>query len=109
MESNNAKEFTKETEYTTLEKLISDTKNWFEDEGSFIRNITLLNDKIKLIKDEFGKVDQRIYEKKERDLAVEKFLVEVKNNQKKYLKEYKESKPWTEFFMMKSIYQKFKK
>jgi hypothetical protein len=98
LESNNAKEFTKETEYTTLEKLISDTKNWFEDEGSFIRNITLLNDKIKLIKDEFGKVDQRIYEKKERDLAVEKFLVEVKNNQKKYLKEYKESKPWTEFF-----------
>ena len=98
LESNNAKEFTKETEYTTLEKLISDTKNWFEDEGSFIRNISLLNDKIKLIKDEFGKVDQRIYEKKERDLAVEKFLVEVKNNQKKYLKEYKESKPWTEFF-----------
>ena len=98
LESNNAKEFTKETEYTTLEKLISDTKNWFEDEGSFIRNITLLNDKIKLIKDEFGKVDQRIYEKKERDLAVEKFLVEVKNNQKKYLKEYQESKPWTEFF-----------
>ena len=98
LESNNAKEFTKETEYITLEKLISDTKNWFEDEGSFIRNITLLNDKIKLIKDEFGKVDQRIYEKKERDLAVEKFLVEVKNNQKNYLKEYKESKPWTEFF-----------
>jgi len=98
LESNNAKEFTKDTEYTTLEKLISDTKNWFEDEGSFIRNITLLNDKIKLIKDEFGKVDQRIFEKKERDLAVEKFLVEVKNNQKKYLKEYKESKPWTEFF-----------
>ena len=29
---------------------------------------------------------------------MEKFLVEVKNNQKKYLKEYKESKPWTEFF-----------
>ena len=98
LESNNAKEFTKDTEYTTLEKLISDTKNWFEDEGSFIRNISLLNDKIKLIKDEFGKVDERINEKKERDLAVEKFLVEVKNNQKKYLKEYKESKPWTEFF-----------
>mgnify|MGYP002624381630 FL=1 len=98
LESNNAKEYTKETEYITLEKIISDIKNWFEDEGSFIRNITLLNDKIKLIKDEFGKVDQRINEKKERDLAVEKFLVEVKNNQKKYLKEYKESKPWTEFF-----------
>ena len=84
-------------------RVISVAKNWCEDEGSFIRNITFLNSKIKLafgllIKDKFGKVDQRIYENKERDLAVEKFLIEVKNNQKKYLKEYKESKLWTEFF-----------
>ena len=109
LEGNNAKEFTKNTEYTTLEKLISDTKNWFEDEGSFMRNISLLNDKIKLIKDEFGKVDSRISEKKERDLAVEKFLVEVKNNQKNYLKEYKESKPWTEYFYDEEYLPKVKK
>ena len=98
LESNDAKEFTKNTEYETLEKLISDTKNWFEDEGGFTRNISLIKDKIELIKEEFGKVDKRILVKKERDLAIEKFLVEIKNNQKKYIKEYKESKPWTEFF-----------
>jgi len=98
LESNNAKEFTKNTEYETLEKLISDTKNWFEDEGGFTRNISLIKDKIELIKEEFGKVDKRIVVKKERDLAIEKFLVEIKNNQKKYIKEYKESKPWIEFF-----------
>ena len=98
LESDNAKEYTKNSEYSYLEKLISDTKNWFEDEGSFTRNISLLNDKIELIKNEFGKVDYRINIKKERDLEIEKFLIEIKNNQKKYIKEYKKSKPWTEFF-----------
>jgi hypoxia up-regulated 1 len=98
LESDNAKEYTKNSEYSYLEKLISDTKNWFEDEGSFTRNISLLNDKIELIKNEFGKVDYRISIKKERDLEIEKFLIEIKNNQKKYIKEYKKSKPWTEFF-----------
>ena len=98
LESNNAKEYTKNTEYASLEKLIIDTKNWFEDEGSFTRNISLINDQIDLIKNEFGKVDQRISVKKERDLEIEKFLVELKNNQKKYIKEYKPNKPWIEFF-----------
>jgi hypothetical protein len=98
LESDNAKEYTKNSEYSYLEKLISDTKNWFEDEGSFTRNISLLNDKIELIKNEFGKVDYRISIKKERDLEIEKFLIEIKNNQKKYIKEYKKSKPWIEFF-----------
>jgi len=98
LESNNAKEYTKNTEYASLEKLITDTKNWFEDEGSYTRNISLLNDQIDLIKKEFGKVDQRIKVKKERDLEIEKFLVELKNNQKKYIKEYKPNKPWIEFF-----------
>ena len=94
LESENAKEFTKDTEYASLEKLISDTKNWFEDEGSFSRNISLLSDKIEFMKNEFGKVDHRIIFKKERDLAIEKFIVELKNNEKKYIKEYKETKPW---------------
>ena len=98
LESDNAKEYTKNSEYSYLEKLISDTKNWFEDEGSFTRNISLLNDKIELIKNEFGKVDYRISIKKERDLEIEKFLIEIKNNQKKYIKEYQKSKPWIEFF-----------
>ena len=98
LESNNAKEYTKNTEYASLEKLITDTKNWFEDEGSYTRNISLLYDQIDLIKKEFGKVDQRISVKKERDLEIEKFLVELKNNQKRYIKEYKPNKPWIEFF-----------
>ena len=98
LESNNAKEYTKNTEYSSLEKLITDTKNWFEDEGSFTRNISLLDDQIDLIKNEFGKVDQRISVKKERDLEIEKFMVELKSNQKKYMKEYKPNKPWIEFF-----------
>ena len=98
LESNNAKEYTKNTEYASLEKLITDTKNWFEDEGSYTRNISLLNDQIDLIKNEFGKVDQRISVKKERDLEIEKFMVELKTNQKKYMKEYKPNKPWIEFF-----------
>ena len=98
LESNNAKEYTKNTEYASLEKLITDTKNWFEDEGSYTRNISLLNDQIDLIKNEFGKVDQRISVKKERDLEIEKFMVELKSNQKKYMKEYKPNKPWIEFF-----------
>ena len=98
LEGESAKEYTKDTEYISLEKLITDTKNWFEEEGSFSRNISLLNGKIDFIKNEFGKVDNRINFKKERDMAIEDFLVEIKNNQKRYIKEYKESKPWTEFF-----------
>ena len=109
LESDNAKEFTKSTEYSSLEKLISDTKNWFEDEGSYTRNISLLNEKIEFIKNEFGKVDNRIVFKKERELAIEKFLVEIKNNQKKYIKEYKESKPWIEFFYDDEYYPTVKK
>ena len=109
LESNDAKEYTKNIEYTTLEKLIADTKNWFEDEGSYTRNISLLGDKIELIKEEFGKVDKRISIKKERDLAIEKFLVEIKNNQKKYIKEYKEQKPWIEFFYDDEYYPKIQK
>ena len=58
----------------------------------------MLSDKIELIKNEFGKVDHRISVKKERDLEIEKFMIEIKNNQKKYLKEYKIKKPWIEFF-----------
>jgi hypothetical protein len=98
LEGDNAKEYTKNTEYDTLSKFMTDTKEWFEDEGSFTRNMSLLEDKIDYIKSEFGKIDQRISVKKERDLAIEKFLVELKNNQKKFTKEYKESKPWIEFF-----------
>ena len=109
LESNNAKEYTKNIEYSSLEKLISDTKNWFEDEGSYTRNMSLLSDKIELIKNEFGKVDKRIDIKKERDLEIEKFLVEIKNNQKKYIKEYKDAKPWIEFFYDDEYYPKIQK
>ena len=48
--------------------------------------------------EEFDKINTRSIIKKERDLAFEKFLILLKNNQKQYLKEYKQSKPWTEFF-----------
>ena len=98
LESSSVKELATDEEYSTLEKLITETKNWFEDEGSYTRNISLLNIQINLVNEEFGKVNTRINIKKERDLAIEKFLITIKNNQKKYLKEYKESKPWTEFF-----------
>ena len=98
LESSLVKELATEEEYSKLEKLISNTKNWFEDEGSYTRNISRLDSEIKLVNEEFGKVNDRINIKKERDLAIEKFLILIKNNQKKYLKEYKESKPWTEFF-----------
>ena len=98
LESSSVKELATEEEYSKLEKLISNTKNWFEDEGSYTRNISRLDSEIKLVNEEFGKVNDRINIKKERDLAIEKFLILIKNNQKKYLKEYKESKPWTEFF-----------
>ena len=98
LDSSSVKELATDEEYSTLEKLITETKNWFEDEGSYTRNISLLNIQINLVNEEFGKVNTRINVKKERDLAIEKFLIAIKNNQKKYLKEYKESKPWTEFF-----------
>ena len=98
LESSSVKELATDEEYSTLEKLITETKNWFEEEGSYTRNISLLNKQINLVNEEFGKVNDRINIKKERDLSIEKFLIAIKNNQKKYLKEYKESKPWTEFF-----------
>ena len=109
LESSSVKELTTDTEYSTLEKIITDTKNWFEDEGSYTRNITRLDSEIKLVNEEFGKVNTRINIKKERDLAIEKFLILIKNNQKKYLKEYKESKPWTEFFYDDEYLPKVKK
>ena len=109
LESSSVKELATDTEYSTLEKIITDTKNWFEDEGSYTRNITRLDSEIKLVNEEFGKVNTRINIKKERDLAIEKFLILIKNNQKKYLKEYKESKPWTEFFYDDEYLPKVKK
>ena len=98
LESSSVKELATDEEYSTLEKLISNTKNWFEEEGSYTRNISRLDSEINLVNEEFDKVNKRINIKKERDLAIEKFLILIKNNQKKYLKEYKETKPWTEFF-----------
>ena len=109
LESNSVKEMATDTEYSTLEKLISETKNWFEEEGSYTRNISLLDSQIKTVNEEFDKVNTRINIKKERDLSIEKFLVLIKNNQKKYLKEYKESKPWTEFFYDDEYIPKVKK
>ena len=109
LESSSVKELATDTEYSTLEKIITDTKNWFEDEGSYTRNITRLDSEIKLVNEEFGKVNTRINIKKERDLAIEKFLILIKNNKKKYLKEYKESKPWTEFFYDDEYVPKVKK
>jgi hypoxia up-regulated 1 len=109
LESSSVKELATDTEYSTLEKIITDTKNWFEDEGSYTRNITRLDSEIKLVNEEFGKVNTRINIKKERDLAIEKFLILIKNNQKKYLKEYKENKPWTEFFYDDEYVPKVKK
>ena len=109
LESSSVKELATDMEYSTLEKIITDTKNWFEDEGSYTRNITRLDSEIKLVNEEFGKVNTRINIKKERDLAIEKFLILIKNNQKKYLKEYKESKPWTEFFYDDEYVPKVKK
>ena len=109
LESSSVKELATDTEYSTLEKIITDTKNWFEDEGSYTRNITRLDSEIKLVNEEFGKVNTRINIKKERDLAIEKFLILIKNNQKKYLKEYKQSKPWTEFFYDDEYVPKVKK
>ena len=97
LEGSSVKELTEE-EYSTLEKLIKETKNWFEEEGSYTRNISLLESQINLVNEEFSKVNTRYIIKKERDLAFEKFLILLKNNQKQYLKEYKQSKPWTEFF-----------
>ena len=98
LEGNSVKELATDEEYSTLEKLIKETKNWFEEEGSYTRNISLLDSQIKLINEEFDKINTRSIIKKERDLAFEKFLILIKNNQKQYLKEYKQSKPWTEFF-----------
>ena len=109
LESSSVKELATDDEYSTLEKIISDTKNWFEDEGGYTRNITRLDSEIKLVNEEFGKVNTRINIKKERDLAIEKFLILIKNNQKKYLKEYKQSKPWTEFFYDDEYVPKVKK
>jgi hypothetical protein len=109
LESSSVKEMATDTEYSTLEKLISETKNWFEEEGSYTRNISLLDSQIKTVNEEFDKVNTRINIKKERDLSIEKFLVLIKNNQKKYLKEYKESKPWTEFFYDDEYIPKVKK
>ena len=82
LESSSVKELATDEEYSTLEKLITETKNWFEDEGSYTRNISLLNIQINLVNEEFGKVNTRINVKKERDLAIEKFLIAIKNNQK---------------------------
>ena len=60
LESSSVKELATDTEYSTLEKIITDTKNWFEDEGSYTRNITRLDSEIKLVNEEFGKVNTRI-------------------------------------------------
>ena len=98
LEGSQVKIFTKDDEYHDLESMVKETKEWFEDEGSFTRNISILGEKIENMQKKFEKITKRIDEKQKRDIAFEKFSVEIKNNQKNFEKNLKINKPWTEYF-----------
>ena len=84
LEGSQVKIFTKDDEYHDLESMVKETKEWFEDEGSFTRNISILGEKIENMQKKFEKITKRIDEKQKRDIAFEKFSVEIKNNQKNF-------------------------
>ena len=81
---------------TTSVNSLKTVSNWYDEEGSSVTNLTLLNEKIIELNDTFEKFDQRkeIYNK--REIAFEKFNVFLKNIDKNYNK-IKKEKPWLEY------------
>ena len=75
LDSTSVKQLATDEEYSTLEKLIKETKDWFEDEGSFTRNISLLDKTIKSVNEEFKlNIYELYYYKKRKRFIYRKIL-----------------------------------
>ena len=93
---NNYRNFGNKKEIKNALNSLNAISNWYDEEGSSVTNLTLLNEKIIELNDTFEKFDKRkeIYNK--REIALEKFNVFLKNIDKNYNK-IKKEKPWLEY------------
>jgi hypothetical protein len=76
LDSNNNKRFVKEEELESVLNLLSEINEWYEEDG-YSANLTVLEGKFRSIKRNFTQIDRRETIEKKRNLAIEKFFVEL--------------------------------
>ena len=108
LEGDYGKKFGKEEEVNKANDILKQVNEWYEEEGNYLTNLTLLNEKIKLINDTFLNFEKRESLYKKREIAFEKFYVQLKNLDKEYNK-LKKEKPWVEYYYEDTFYDKVQK
>lgn len=108
LEGDYGKKFGKEEEVNKANDILKQVNEWYEEEGNYLTNLTLLNEKIKLINDTFLNFEKRESLYKKREIAFEKFYVQLKNLDKDYNK-LKKEKPWVEYYYEDTFYDKVQK
>ena len=108
LEGDYGKKFGKEEEINKANEILKEVNEWYEEEGNYLTNLTLLNEKIKLINDTFLNFEKRESLFKKREIAFEKFYVQLKNLDKEYNK-LKKEKPWVEYYYEDTFYDKAQK
>jgi hypothetical protein len=76
LDSNNNKRFVKEEELESVLNLLSEINEWYEEDG-YSANLTVLEGKFRSIKRNFTQIDRRETIEKKRNLAIEKFFMEL--------------------------------
>jgi hypothetical protein len=84
----------KKEEIENTFNLLIDTNSWYEENG-FSANLTFLENKLNLIKNNFSEIDFRIKLKEKRDHKIDEFEKELSNTLTEGKKIYTE-KPWVE-------------
>ena len=108
LEGDYGKKFGKEEEINKATEILKEVNEWYEEEGNYLTNFTLLNEKIKLINDTFLNFEKRESLFKKREIAFEKFYVQLKHLDKEYNK-LKKEKPWVEYYYEDTFYDKVQK
>ena len=108
LEGDYGKKFGKEEEINKATEILKEVNEWYEEEGNYLTNLTLLNEKIKLINDTFLNFEKRESLFKKREIAFEKFYVQLKHLDKEYNK-LKKEKPWVEYYYEDTFYDKVQK
>jgi hypothetical protein len=91
----------KKEEIKNTINLLKDISIWYEENG-FSANLTNLENKLNLIKNNFTDIDHRIKLKEKRDLKIEEFEKEIINTLTEGKKIYTE-KPWIEEYYNNSF------
>ena len=104
LEGDYGKQFGKEDELNNAKMILNEVNDWYEEEGNFITNLTLLNEKIRLLNSTFETFEKREKLYKKREIAFEKFYVLLKNLDKDYNNKLRKEKPWVEYYYEETYY-----